>query len=63
MKTVLGKEHLRCKTPDMADKELWGRQPDQSAEGASRVLADLIPRQISFKHSVQIWLAWQQQGG
>jgi hypothetical protein len=26
-------------------------------------LADQIPRQLSFKHAVQIWLAWQQQAG
>ena len=29
----------------------------------SALLADQIPRQLSFKHSVQIWLSWQQRGG
>jgi hypothetical protein len=29
----------------------------------SALLADQIPRQLSFKHAVQIWLAWQQQAG
>ena len=24
------------------------------------LLADQIPRQLSFKHTVQIWIAWQQ---
>ena len=27
------------------------------------LLADQIPRQLSFKHTVQIWIAWQQRGG
>ncbi len=27
------------------------------------LLADQIPRQLSFKHTVQIWMAWQQRGG
>jgi hypothetical protein len=27
------------------------------------LLADQIPRQLSFKHTVQIWLSWQQQRG
>ena len=26
------------------------------------LLADMLPRQISFKHSLQLWLAWSQQG-
>ncbi len=27
------------------------------------LLSDQIPRQLSFKHTVQIWLSWQQRGG
>ena len=27
------------------------------------LLADQIPRQLSFKHTVQIWLSWQRHGG
>jgi len=27
------------------------------------LLADQIPRQLSFKHTVQVWMAWQQRGG
>ena len=27
------------------------------------LLADQIPRQLSFKHTAQIWLTWQQRGG
>ncbi len=24
--------------------------------------ADIVPRQLSFKHTLQLWLAWNQQG-
>jgi hypothetical protein len=24
------------------------------------LLADILPRQISFKHSLQLWIAWSQ---
>jgi len=27
------------------------------------LLADQIPRQLSFKHTVPVWIAWQQRGG
>jgi len=27
------------------------------------LLADQIPRQLGFTHTVQIWISWQQQGG
>jgi hypothetical protein len=27
------------------------------------LLADQIPRQLSFKHTVQVWVSWQQRGG
>jgi hypothetical protein len=26
-------------------------------------LSDQIPRQLSFKHTVQLWIAWQQRAG
>ena len=28
----------------------------------SATLADVLPRQLSFKHSVKLWLAWSQRG-
>ncbi len=28
----------------------------------SALLADIVPRQLSFKHTLQLWLAWSQQG-
>jgi len=26
------------------------------------LLADIIPRQLSFKHTLQLWIAWRQNG-
>ena len=67
IKTTLGMEQLRCKTPEMARKELWvyllAYNLIRLLMAQSALLADQIPRQLSFKHSVQIWLAWQQRGG
>jgi len=67
IKTTLGMEHLRCKTPEMALKELWvyllAYNLIRLLMAQAALLADQIPRQLSFKHSVQIWLSWQQRGG
>jgi hypothetical protein len=27
----------------------------------SALIADILPRQLSFKHTVQLWIAWCQQ--
>lgn len=67
IKTTLDMEHLRCRTPEMALKELWvyllAYNLIRLLMAQSALLADQIPRQLSFKHAVQIWLAWQQRGG
>jgi hypothetical protein len=67
IKTTLGMEHLRCKTPEMAIKELWvyllAYNLIRMLMVQAALLADRIPRQLSFKHTVQIWIAWQQRGG
>jgi hypothetical protein len=67
IKTTLGMEHLRRRTPEMAFKELWVYMRAYNLirllMAQSALLADQIPRQLSFKHATQIWLAWQQQGG
>ena len=26
------------------------------------LLADLLPRQLSFKHTLQLWIAWRHRG-
>jgi hypothetical protein len=59
-------EHLRCKTPKMARKELWvyllAYNIIRLLMAQSALLADQIPRQLSFKHTVQIWLTWRLCG-
>jgi hypothetical protein len=60
-------EKLRCKTPEMAVKELWvyllAYNMIRLLMAQAALLADQIPRQLSFKHAMQIWNAWQQRGG
>jgi hypothetical protein len=67
IKTTLGMETLRCKTPEMAVKELWvyllAYNLIRLLMAQAALLADQIPRQLSFKHTVQIWISWQQRGG
>lgn len=65
IKTTLGMETLSCKTPEMAEKEMWVYFMAYNliritmAEAAS--WADLLPRQLSFKHTLQLWRAWRLQ--
>jgi len=67
IKTALGMEQLRCKTPEMVIKELWvyllAYNMVRLLMAQAALLADQIPRQLSFKHTVQVWLSWQQRGG
>uniref|UniRef100_UPI003D03779A IS4 family transposase n=1 Tax=Altererythrobacter sp. TaxID=1872480 RepID=UPI003D03779A len=67
IKSTLGMEHLRCRTPEMAIKELWvyllAYNLIRLLMAQAALLADQIPRQLSFKHTVQLWMAWQQRGG
>jgi hypothetical protein len=66
IKTTLGMERLSCKTPAMAQKEIWiyllayNLIRVMMAEAAT--LADCLPRQLSFKHTVQLWLIWHRRG-
>jgi len=65
IKTTLGMEMLSCKTPEMAEKEMWvyflAYNLIRLLMAQSALLADVQPRQLSFKHTVQLWLAWCQQ--
>ncbi len=62
----MGMERLSCKTPEMNEKEMWvyllAYNLIRWLMCQSALLADLLPRQISFKHTLQLWLAWKQQG-
>jgi Transposase DDE domain len=62
IKITLGVEVLRCLTPRMVEKELWVHL---LAYNLIRLLmaqaaleADVHPRQLSFKHTVQLWAEW-----
>jgi hypothetical protein len=67
IKTTLGMEHLRCRTPEMARKELWvyllAYNLIRLLMAQAALFADQIPRQLSFKHTVQVWISWHQRGG
>lgn len=62
IKTTLGMEALRCMTPQMNIKEMWVYFLSYNlirllmCEAATQ--ADIFPREISFKHTLQVWFAW-----
>lgn len=66
IKTTLGMEMLSCKTPVMAEKEIWvyllAYNLIRLIMAQAALLADRLPRELSFKHSLQLWVAWSQQG-
>lgn len=66
IKTTLGLEILSCKTPQMAEKEIWvyllAYNLIRLMMAQSALLADRLPRELSFKHTLQLWLAWHQRG-
>lgn len=59
-------ETLSCKTPTMAEKEVWiyllayNLIRIMMAEAA--LFTEQLPRQLSFKHTVQLWVAWCRSG-
>ena len=64
LKSTMGLEMLSCKTPAMAIKELWvyllAHNLIRLIMMQSAAMADCLPRELSFKHSLQLWLAWRQ---
>jgi hypothetical protein len=62
IKTTLGMETLSCKTPEMGEKELWvyllAYNLIRLVMAQSALVADVLPRALSFKHTLQLWLAW-----
>lgn len=58
IKTTLGMEHLSCVTPTMAVKEIWvyllAYNLIRMMMARAARYANCLPRQISFKHTVQI---------
>lgn len=66
IKTTLGMEMLSCQSPAMAQKEIWvyllAYNLIRLMMAQSALLADRLPRQLSFKHTLQIWIAWDHHG-
>ncbi len=65
IKTTMGMESLSSKTLEMNEKEIWvyflAYNLIRLLMAQSALLADILPRQLSFKHTLQCWLAWNQQ--
>ena len=59
LKTTTGMDVLRCQTPEMNHKQLWAHLLAYNvirllmAQAASNAGKD--PRELSFKHTVQLW--------
>jgi hypothetical protein len=66
IKSTLGMEALSCMTPTMAVKEIWvyllAYNLVRLMMAQAALLADRLPRELSFKHTLQLWVAWRQRG-
>ena len=66
LKTTLGLDVLRCRTPAMIEKELWvyllAYNLIRLLMAQAAALSAQAPRQLSFKHTVQLWNAWHSRG-
>jgi hypothetical protein len=62
IKTTLGMEILSCRTPEMVEKEIWAYLLAYNLirvlMAQAALLSDILPRQLSFKHALQLWIAW-----
>lgn len=62
IKTTLGMETLSCMTPQMNEKEMWvyllSYNLIRLLMCQAALQTDICPRQISFKHTLQVWVAW-----
>lgn len=63
IKTTLGMNTLSCKTPEMNEKEMWvyflAYNLLRLLMANAALFANVLPRQLSFKHTLQLWVAWQ----
>ncbi len=62
IKTTLGMDVLSCQSPAMVHKEIYvyllAYNLIRLIMAQSALLAELKPRELSFKHTVQLWIAW-----
>jgi len=65
IKTTLGMEMLTCQTPVRVIKEIWvyllAYNLIRLMMAQAALLADCLPRQLSFKHAVQLCIAWTHE--
>lgn len=65
IKTTLGMEMLSCQSPAMVIKEIWvyllAYNLIRLMMAKAALLADRLPRQLSFKHALQLCVAWEHQ--
>lgn len=66
IKTTLGMEVVTCRTPEMVEKEIWvyllAYNLIRLLMAQAALLSDILPRQLSFKHTLQLWVSWLQIG-
>ena len=66
LKTTTGMDILSCQTPQMNEKQLWVHLLAYNvirllmAQAAANAGVD--PRNLSFKHTVQLWTEWGSRG-
>ena len=62
IKITLGVDVLSCRTPQMVEKELWvhllAYNLIRLLMAQAAATSDVEPRQLSFKHTVQLWTEW-----
>lgn len=65
IKETMGMNVLSCKTPEMVQKEIWiyllAYNLMRLLMVQSATAKGIMPRDISFKHCLQLWLMWSQQ--
>lgn len=66
IKTTMGMDVLSCKTPEMAIKEIWvyllAYNLIRLLMAQAALLTGCLPRQLSFKHTLQLWITYTQYG-
>ena len=64
IKTTLGLNVLSCKTPEMAQKEIWiyllAYNLIRVVMAQAAVFVQCLPRELSFKHTLQLWIRFSQ---
>lgn len=66
IKTTLGMEVVSCRTPEMVEKEIWiyllAYNLIRLLMAQAALLSNVPARQLSFKHTLQLWVTWLQIG-